>query len=158
MKQFLPRFLCLFILLGCDKGLSPPPQKPSISGQVRFLSPWPHKDSVGLLALALVSVPPPYTGAQLLGGLGKTVLPVISEFGYGLTDTAFYYEMDPGTYYYLGVARHVGADPLGGWSVVGFAHDEEDSAIIFDLSMGERAENILIDVRFDSLPRQPLTE
>ena len=155
MKRTLHLLLCLLFCAGCDKGLSPPPQRPSISGTVRFLSPWPQKDSIRIMALALVQPPPPYTGTQILSGFGKTVLPVIGEFAYGTTDTAFYIELDTGTYSYLGVAQQFGPDFANDWRVLGFAHDDQDSAITFRISEDTRISDITIDVRFDSLPRQP---
>ncbi|HET6512450.1 MAG TPA: hypothetical protein VFH43_09685 [Candidatus Kapabacteria bacterium] len=155
MKRKLQLLLCLLFVAGCDKGLSPPPERPSISGTVRFLSPWPHQDSIRIMALALVQPPPPYTGTQILSGFGKTVLPVIGEFIYGTTDTSFYIELDTGTYSYLGVAQQFGPDFANDWRVLGFVHDELDSALTFHIDENTQVTGINIDVRFDSLPRQP---
>lgn len=157
LKPSFYLFLCLlFIASGCDKGLSPPPPQPSIAGKVRFLSEWPHKDSVRLMALALSSEPPPFAADQLITNLlnGK-LLTVVYPFRYGITDTNFYYELDTGMYYYLGVAQQFGPDPNKDWRVVGFAHDANDSALTFHVGPGDIFEDFLIDVRFDSLPRQP---
>lgn len=161
MKRLSYLFLCLLIVAGCDKGLSPPPPKPSIAGKVRFLSEWPHKDSLGnrFLALALAKVPPPYAASQLFAGVfDGTILSVLTSFNYGTVDTSFYFEVDPGTYYYLGVAQQFGPVLATDWRVLGFAHDEKDSAIVFNISDGDRIKDIFIDVRFDSLPRQPFVK
>lgn len=159
VKQSIYLFLCLlFIATGCDKGLAPPPPQPSIEGKVRFLSEWPHKDSLGnrFLVLALAKVPPPYAAPQLLAGVfDGTVLTVIPTFNYGTRDTNFYFELDTGTYYYLGVAQQFGGDVNKDWRVLGFAHDELDSARVFHIGVNDHFKDILIDVRFDSLPRQP---
>jgi hypothetical protein len=157
MKPSFYLFLCLlFIATGCDKGLAPPLPKPSLSGKVRFLSEWPPKDSMRLMALALSSDPPPFAADQLIKNLlNGRLLPVIASFGYGLSDTSFYYELDTGTYYYLGVAQQFGPDPNKDWRVVGFAHDANDSALTFRVGPHDAFKDLLIDVRFDSLPRQP---
>lgn len=107
------------------------------------------------MALALVMPPPPYTGTQIISGFGQSVLPVISEFSYGTTDTTFSYEVDTGTYNYLGVAQQFGPNFATDWRVLGFAHDEQDSATVFRITEGMTIKDIIIDVRFDSLPRQP---
>lgn len=109
-----------------------------------------------LMALALSSEPPPFAADQLIKNLlNGRLLPVISSFGYGIKDTSFYYELDTGTYYYLGVAQQFGPDPNKDWQVVGFAHDENDSARTFHIGPHDRYTDLIIDVRFDSLPKQP---
>jgi hypothetical protein len=138
--------------------LAPPPPQPSIEGRVRFLSVWPHKDSIRIMALALMEIPPPYTGSQILAGFGTVVHPVITSFTYGTIDTSFYFELDTGTYYYLGVAQQFGPDFNKDWRVLGFAHDHQDSANVFHIGEGDRVKNIQIDVKFDSLPRQPFVQ
>jgi hypothetical protein len=155
--------VCLLALLtsACDKGLSPPPPKPSISGTVHFRSAWPHKDSLAdrLMVLALSTVPPPYTAPQLIQGVfNGSVFAVMQNFSYGTVDTNFHFELDTGTYYYLGVAQQFGPDFNKDWRVLGFAHDEQDSAIVFRIKENDHVENIHIDVRFDSLPRQPFVQ
>lgn len=110
------------------------------------------------MALALAKVPPPYTGTQLLAGFGTTILPVITSFVYGTLDTSFYFELDTGNYYYLGVAQQFGPDFTKDWQILGFAHDEFDSARVFNIGPNDHIKDILIDVRFDSLPRQPFVK
>jgi hypothetical protein len=159
MQRILSLFLCLIAFAGCDKGLSPPPNdRPAIGGKVRFIGEWPHKDSVGQLALALVSTPPPYTDTGLLGGLYKTVLPVISSFGHGTKDTTFFYEVEPKPYYYLGVAQIILGEDTNIVRVIGFSHDENDAPRVFDLTNGGQILDVDIEVRFDSLPKQPFIE
>lgn len=144
--------LSMSLISSCDKGLMPPPPKPTISGQVQFRGTWPRKDSVTLLALALISFPGPYKPTDLIGGLNTTVIPIALSYRSG--DTTYRYEVDRARYYYLGVAQNYG-NIFTDWRVVGFAHDERDSALTFDLSEGVSIDSVDIVVNFDSLPRQP---
>jgi hypothetical protein len=111
------------------------------------------------MVLALSTEPPPYTAPQLIQGVfNGNVFAVLKGFNYGTIDTNFYLELDTGTYYYLGVAQQFGPDFNKDWRVLGFAHDELDSAIVYKIGENDHINKIHIDVRFDSLPRQPFVQ
>lgn len=141
------------LLSSCDKGLEPPVGRPSISGRVTFQGQWPPDSLVKLLAVVLISTPPPYKPSDLISGLGSTVQ-YISIAGRGIPDTTFHFSLDTGTYYYLGVAQNYG-DLFKDWQAIGFAHDEKDSSLVFHVEPGRQIRDVSIVARFDSLPRQP---
>jgi hypothetical protein len=154
-------FCCIvFVSLSCDRGLEPPPldTKATITGRIFFSSPFPPCDSSKILAVVLVEAPSPYTPLHLVKGIADaTVLTFILD-NCSFRDTAYSFSLTPKTYRYLGVAQNFGIDLTKDWRVVGFAHDSQDSARIFDLQGGDVLNNIDIHVRFDSLVRQPFIQ
>jgi hypothetical protein len=143
-----------FFLLSCDKGLAPlpPEQLAEISGHVHFIGV--PTDSVKILAVVLVQPIPPYATSTIISGINTIVFP------YALSpstfkDTTYSFTVKPDTtYHYLGVAQNFG-DLFKDWRVVGFIHDDKDSAISFTLKPGEHRDSVDIIVHFDSIPRQP---
>lgn len=158
-RRFLLFLLVLSIVSSCDKGLAPPlPEtRSTITGRVRFRSPFPPCDSSHILAVVLSKDPEPFSPVQIIDGLNKTFFPFTLD-SCKFLDTTYIITVKPGTYHYLGVAQFFGADLSKDWRVASFAHDEKDSARIFDLLPNDTAKNIDLDVRFDSLPRQPFIQ
>ncbi|MFI5265029.1 MAG: hypothetical protein ACHQM6_10980 [Candidatus Kapaibacterium sp.] len=130
----------------------PASQIASISGSVHFIGL--PKDSVKILAVVLAEPAPPYVTSAIISGLNTTIFP------YGLSttsfnDTSYSFTVIPDTtYHYLGVAQNFG-DLFKDWKVVAFIHDDKDSAVSFTLKPGEQRTGVNLNVRFDSLPRQP---
>jgi hypothetical protein len=156
---------CLLVLLGfesCDKGLAPPSTepividttKPGIYGVVHFSKPWPIKDSALLTLLVLSPIRPPYKVESVpiyyLTNQFKTL-----TIDYGVDSFKFAYQIDTGTYYYLGVVQQYGPDIQKSLHVVGFAHDSLDTPLQFDLRSIRSFPGVQINVRYDSLPVQP---
>jgi hypothetical protein len=142
-----------FFLLSCDKGLAPlpPEQIAEISGNVHFIGI--PSDSVKALAVVLVLPPAPYATSTIINGINTTVFPYVLS-SKTFHDTSYSFIVTPNTYHYLGVAQNFG-DLFKDWRVVGFVHDEKDSAISFTLKPGEHRDSVDIIVHFDSIPRQP---
>jgi hypothetical protein len=158
----LAALLCISLALfslpigGCDEGLQPPPidSISYLSGTIHFAGTYPPCDSVKLLAVVLAQPPAPFQATQLLAGL-NTIFYAVTLESCTFRDTSFTFTVKPGTYHYLGVAQNYGSDLTKDWRVVGFAHTELDSPMTYFLEPGKRANAGVVQVRFDSLPRQP---
>ncbi len=152
-------YIVIVILLafgGCDKGLAPPApeQVTSLSGSVHFTGVFAPCDSVRILAVVLAQHPAPFSVGDLLAEYNKTIF-IFQLAPCSFHDTSFSFILKPGHYQYLGVAQNYGDSLFKDWRIVGFAHNELDSALTFNLQTGDHPSNIVLRVRFDSLPRQP---
>lgn len=158
MRFVLIILLCALFVSACDNGLAPPPPdlRATITGRISYIGRFPSCDSVISLAVVLARPPAPYTDSQLINGLNTEFYP-ISLDKCTFRDTTFRFTIDPGTYHYLGVAHNY-KDLFKDWQVVGFVHDENDSAKSFILKAGDEISGVNIRVRFDSLPRQPFIQ
>lgn len=145
----------LFGLAACDKGLAPPPAstRSTLSGKITFKGTWPAVDSTWLIAIALIPEPPPFASSTLISGVLSGAVKYI-ELKYHSRDTNYLFEIDSGTYHYLGVAQQYNTDLFTDLRVVGFAHDRQDSALKFTFGPGADHQADII-VNWDSLPRQP---
>ena len=152
-------FLLTSFFLACDKGLEPPPPAPTIAGKIYFSGARPPCDSVRILAVVLIEAAPPYIPQDLINGfLNNSILPFILE-PCSFRDTTYKFTVVPDKHYnYLGVAQNYDTNLYNDWHVVGFSHDENDSARAFELLPGEAISGVDIHVRFDSLPRQPFVQ
>jgi hypothetical protein len=149
--------IACILFLGCDRGLAPPPPaltKPVISGTIRFAGAKPPCDSVRTLAVVISQNPAPFSVSDIITQFG------IKIFGYiiepcSFKDTTYSFTLAPGTYSYLGVAQRYDTSLYNDWRIIGFAHDEQDSAQNFTLKYGDNIKGVDIRVRFDSSSRQP---
>jgi hypothetical protein len=157
--RYLPVLLALIFGASCDKGLAPPPPetRSTINGRVTFHGAFPPCDSSHILAVVLSQDPEPFTPVQIINGLNKTFFPFTLD-SCSFRDTNYVITVKPGTYRYLGVAQFFGTDLSKDWRVVGYAHTDEDSAMIFNMMPNDTIRNIELWVRFDSLPRQPFVQ
>jgi len=147
-------FLLLFFLCGCDKGLAPPPPAPTISGSIHFIGT--PKDSVQTLLVVAVQAPPPYDVSYLLTGALAGTIKAFSLSTTSFHDTTYSIAVSADTAYrYLGVAQKYGYDVTKDWHALGFAHDANDSALVYLLKPGDQMTGVDLIVNFDSLPRQP---
>jgi len=152
---------CALLLLGvtsCDKGLAPPPasSRSTLLGKVSFKGTWPQVDSTWALAIALVPDAPPFTPSTLISGVLSGAVKYL-PLKYHTRDTTFLFEIDTGTYHYLGIAQQFGPDLFADLKVVGFAHNRQDSALSFTFGPGAELTADII-VNWDSLPRQPFVQ
>lgn len=145
----------LIALLGCDKGLTPPLQalRTSLSGKIHFAGQKPVCDSVQVLAVVLSKDPAPFSVNDILLKFNVSIFVQVLE-SCAFRDTSFSFDLKPDTYHYLGVVQKYDT-AFTSWRVVGFAHDELDSAASFTLDSGTNIRNVDIRVRFDSSSRQP---
>ena len=147
---------CSFIaLIGCDKGLTPPPQaqRTSLSGKIHFAGQKPDCDSVQTLAVVLSKDPAPFSINDILLKFNISIFVQVLE-PCAFRDTSFTFDLKPDTYHYLGVVQKYDT-AFTSWRVIGFAHDVLDSATSFTLDSGTNITNADIRVRFDSSSRQP---
>lgn len=144
----------MVLVSGCDKGLAPAPAKPYIQGCITFTGNWPPQDSVKILALVLIPGNPPYHVPDLIQGVSDKTIPFI-QLNYRSSDTTYRFDIDSGSYGYLGVAENYGPNVFADWRAIGFAHDNNDSSRHFNLHSGEVFSDVNILVDLDSLPKQP---
>jgi len=149
--------IACILFLGCDRGLAPPAPaltKPVISGKIHFTGSKPPCDSVKTLAVVISQNPAPFSVTDIITRFGTTIFGYIIE-PCAFKDTSYSFSLAPGTYNYLGVAQQYDTSLLNDWRIVGFAHDEQDSARSFTLHYGDVVDSIDIRIRFDSSSRQP---
>jgi hypothetical protein len=151
----------VFIILGCDRGLTPPPPDTTITlgGVVHFEGKLPVCDSILYLDVVLSEDPPPFSIASVFANYGKTIW-VLPLNTCPLRDTSFSFSLKPGTYRYLGIIEKYGMpDSLTlDWQIIGFAHTPNDSALAYSLIPGSHVDSIILRARFDSIPRQPFVK
>lgn len=124
---------------------------------MHFVGTFPPCDSVRALAVVLSQQPAPFSVSDILNNFNKTIF-AFSLASCSFHDTTFSFVVAPDTYRYLGVAQLFSDSVNKDWHIVGFAHTDEDSAIAYPLEEGQTISDIVLRVRFDSLPRQPFIQ
>lgn len=149
--------IACILFLGCDRGLAPPPPaltKPVLSGTIHFSGTKPPCDSVKTLAVVISQNPAPFSVSDIINLYGVSIFVNIIQ-PCAFKDTSYSFTLAPGTYKYLGVAQQYDTSLFNDWRIIGFAHDDQDSAQSFTLNYGDVVDSVDIRIRFDSTSRQP---
>jgi hypothetical protein len=163
--KFLPlTFICI-LLIGCDRGLEPPPPAElGFAGTVYFVGTWPP-DSTIISLWIFASQIYPIDSTRVISGLlssPRTIFlyPSMSQSLPTHIDSIDYsFPLPAAVYKYIGVIQQVSAITNGirAFRVVGFYKDSTDilQPGIVRVNEEKQVEGINITVDFDNPPPQP---
>jgi len=161
-KMIFGILLGALFIQSCDKGLTPPENRITISTGISgtvFFQNWPAPDSLlDLRLVAFKNFPPDDIFVELLSGQAFAYPAIDDTFSLPLNvdQLDFQFEFPAGDYGYLAVAQQFGPNVLADWRAVGqFDLTPDSLPTPLTISEGQVVKNIFIAVDFNHLPIQP---
>ncbi len=167
MTARLAVLLCAITVAACNDGLEPtPPPNPGFVGQVRFVpGTWPSTDSLAQIQLWIFAARTvPHDSASIVNGI---LMSPVTIFLYPSLSTPlptavdsldYTFHVPTGSYQYLGVLQHFGADfAISSFKVVGIYQNPDAPGVPLPLTVSDvaLARDVNITVNFHQPPPQP---